>query len=221
MKTGGATSMFRESGTRETYDHILAPLAFDVLIRGIFAPLGGIGRVRARALDLLDLRPGQRVLELGCGTGDISRLLLERGVSVTAIDASQRMLSRARRRAPGAQFHCCRLEEFQAGASYDRVLFAFVLHELSEPERHAALCAARRALAPGGILAFVDWSLPSATGMFRQAWRWFLLRLESQSVINCLDQGYEAELLTHGLRIVSRDSLAAGTVQIVLTSQES
>ncbi|MBI1915267.1 MAG: class I SAM-dependent methyltransferase [Planctomycetes bacterium] len=42
-----------------------------------------------------------RVLELGCGTGGITRLLLERGVAVTAVDGSERMLARARRRAPG------------------------------------------------------------------------------------------------------------------------
>ena len=45
------------------YDRPWGPWAFDVLSGAVFVPLGGVGRLRARALDLLDLRPGPGVLE--------------------------------------------------------------------------------------------------------------------------------------------------------------
>lgn len=48
----------------------------------------------------LDLQPGMRVLDAGCGTGDLEARLAERhpGVEVVALDASTAMLARARRR---------------------------------------------------------------------------------------------------------------------------
>jgi ubiquinone/menaquinone biosynthesis C-methylase UbiE len=214
--TSVATRIVREGGKRDAYDHPATPVTFDLLIGAVFAPCGGIRRLRSRALDLLDLKPGLRVLELGCGTGGITRLLLERGVSVTGVDSSERMLSRARRRGPGAQFLCSRLEDFESVGSFDRVFFAFVLHELSAPDRNAALATARRAVTPGGVVAVLDYAVPPIGGLLSRAWRWFLLKLEPPSVKDCLDLGYEAEMVSHGLRIVSRHSLAAGAAQMVL-----
>jgi ubiquinone/menaquinone biosynthesis C-methylase UbiE len=215
-----ATPTVREGGKRGAYDHVVTPFAFDVLIRAVFAPLGGICGLRSRALDLLDVKPGVRVLELGCGTGGITRQLLERGAVVTAVDGSYRMLCRARRRAPHAQLIHARLEEFEPTGTFDRVLFAFVLHELSAPDRHAALSKARQAVTPGGLVAVLDWSVPPGDGLFARAWRAFLQNMEPPSVADCLDGCYEAELVRYGLRIVRRHGLAAGTVQMVQASRE-
>jgi ubiquinone/menaquinone biosynthesis C-methylase UbiE len=143
-------------------------------------------------------------------------LLLERGVSVTGVDGSERMLSRARRRAPGAQLLCSRLEDFEPVGSFDRVLFAFVLHELSAPDRHAALATARRAVTPEGVVAVLDWAVPPAGGLLARAWRWLLLKMEPPSVLDCFERGYEVELVSHGLQIVGRHSLAGGTAQLML-----
>jgi ubiquinone/menaquinone biosynthesis C-methylase UbiE len=207
----------REGGKRGTYDHLWVPLGFDLLIETVFLPFGGLRSLRSRALDLLDLRAGLRVLELGCGTGGFTRLLVERGVAVTAIDGSERMLSRARRRAPEAQFFCSRLEDFEPTGSFDRVFFAFVLHELAAPDRQAALAAGRRAVTPGGVVAVLDLAVPSTGRFLACSWRRFLLKVEPPSVLDCLERGYDAELVSHGLRIVSRQSLAAGAAQLVLT----
>src|ERR1700752_735576 len=60
-----------------------------------------IGRAQREAvwrhLELV-LRPGQDVLELGCGTGEDATRLHRHGVSVTAIDSSSEMVNAARRR---------------------------------------------------------------------------------------------------------------------------
>jgi SAM-dependent methyltransferase len=50
------------------------------------------------------LRPDMLVLELGCGTGDDARFLLERGLTVFGLDLSPDRVSQAARRAPGAHF---------------------------------------------------------------------------------------------------------------------
>jgi ubiquinone/menaquinone biosynthesis C-methylase UbiE len=183
-----AESAVRTGGNRDAYDHRLTPVLFDLIIKAVFAPFGGIHRLRSRALDLLGLKPGMRILELGCGTGGITQLLLERNVSVTAIDGSERMLSRARRQAPDAQFLCSRLEEYEPDGSFDRVIFAFVLHELAAPEREVAIAAARQAVKPQGVVAVLDWAAPSTESVFALMWRWFLSKLEPSSVADCLER---------------------------------
>jgi ubiquinone/menaquinone biosynthesis C-methylase UbiE len=209
-------SAVREASKPTFYDHSWAPLAFDLLIGAVFVPFGGIHRLRSRALDFLDLRPGLRVLELGCGTGGITRLLLKRGVAVIGVDGSEQMLARAQKRAPEAQFFCSRLEEFEPTGSFDRVFLAFVLHELSAPDRQAALAAARRAVTPDGVVAVLDWAAPRNRKWLSRAWRWFLRKLEPPTVVDCLERGFEAELVSHDLQIVGRYSLAVGTAQLIL-----
>jgi ubiquinone/menaquinone biosynthesis C-methylase UbiE len=157
-----------------------------------------------------------RVLDLGCGTGGVTRLLLARGASVTGVDGSPQMLARAKRRAAEATFVCSLLEAFIPATSFDRVLFAFVLHELAAPSRHAALAVARRAVAPDGIVAILDWAVPPTGGMLSRAWRWFLVKLEPPSIIDCLDGSYETELARHGLHAVEKQLLASGTAQLIL-----
>jgi SAM-dependent methyltransferase len=64
-----------------------------------------LGRwLRARVWQHLDFAPGQRVLELGCGTGEDALFLNQRGVSVLATDISAGMLAEAARKAPGVEF---------------------------------------------------------------------------------------------------------------------
>jgi ubiquinone/menaquinone biosynthesis C-methylase UbiE len=156
------------------------------------------------------------VLDLGCGTGGVTRLLLQRGASVTGVDGSGQMLSRAKQRAPGATIVCSRLEDFEPTGSFDRVLFSFVLHELSAASRHAALALAVRAIAPNGIVAILDWAVPPTGGQLSRAWRWFLVKLEPPSINDCLDGCYETELARHGLHVVEKQLLASGTTQLIL-----
>ena len=124
-----STPAHREHGS--PYDQRFVPLLFDVLIACMFAPFGGIGRVRRAAVAKLELQPGMRVLELGCGTGSLTRLLCAASADVTAVDGSANMLARARMRAPDALFLQQRLESLPPPhTQYQRVLAAFVLHEL-------------------------------------------------------------------------------------------
>jgi demethylmenaquinone methyltransferase/2-methoxy-6-polyprenyl-1,4-benzoquinol methylase len=211
-----AESTVYESGPQSAYGRCWGPWGYDLSIGAIFLPLGGIRRLRSVALDLLDLRPGMRVLDLGCGTGGVTNLLLSRGALVTGVDGSEQMLARAKRRAPDATFVCSMLEDFEPTSCYDRILFAFVLHELSAPSRHAALALAQRAVASDGLVAILDWAVPPTGGLLSRAWRWFLLKLEPPSVIDCLAGSYETELASHQLQFVDKRLLANGTAQLVL-----
>ena len=77
----------------------------------------------------MQLRPGERVLELGCGPGELTAGLLGRGAQVDAVDVSDDMLRDAMRRAPGASFEQADLVRYVPRRKYDAVLLSFVLHE--------------------------------------------------------------------------------------------
>ncbi|GAA3337811.1 hypothetical protein GCM10020358_15540 [Amorphoplanes nipponensis] len=128
-----------------------------------FTRLAGVGRIHKQLLDRADLRAGQRVLEIGCGTGNLLTSLGRRGPDVDAvgIDPDPAALRRARRKAARRGLPI-RYEQAFAGelplpdADVDRVLSAFMLHHLDEGERLRALREVRRVLRPGGQLHIVD-----------------------------------------------------------------
>jgi ubiquinone/menaquinone biosynthesis C-methylase UbiE len=117
-------------------------------------------RQEARLLRWLGLQDGMRVLELGCGAGDVTEALLDLvpQARVTALDADPAMLERARGRLAGDG----RVQLVEARAestglpegSFDFVLARYLFQHLPVPE--AVALEARRVLRPGGRLAVVD-----------------------------------------------------------------
>jgi SAM-dependent methyltransferase len=110
-----------------------------------------------RALqELLDLRPGTRVLDLGCGHGRISLPLARLGCAVTGLDASLPLLQRAQTAAREQDLELALLhmdmKNLDAEEAFDAVLNISTAFGYVEDERDdlRALGAVRRALAPGG-----------------------------------------------------------------------
>jgi ubiquinone/menaquinone biosynthesis C-methylase UbiE len=104
---------------------------------------------------------GKRVLDLGCGSGDLTLALVHAGARVTAVDLSAGMLAVARRRcerfwAGPAQpaFVAAAAEDLPfADDAFDVVVGRFILHHLDMARAPAEIA---RVLAPGGIAVFVE-----------------------------------------------------------------
>lgn len=104
-----------------------------------------------------------RVLEIGCGTGSLTRALAERGARVVALDQSAEMLDVARAKtAPyGPRVELVEMaaveigDRFDAG-SFDAVASTLALSEMSADEQAYVLRQARRVLRDGGTLAVAD-----------------------------------------------------------------
>jgi SAM-dependent methyltransferase len=125
------------------------------------AMLADLGRL---ALDAAGLREGERVLDVGCGSGQLAFEAAERvgpGGQVVGVDVSAPLVALARRRAADAGLDRVRFAEGDVqehdftGEAYDSVLSRFGVMFFDDPV--AAFANLRAATAPGGRLAFVAW----------------------------------------------------------------
>ena len=110
---------------------------------------------RRRAIAALELRGGERVLDLGCGTGDLARAAAERGAVPVGLDVAARMLALAARRGPALAWVRGEGEVLPfATAAFDAIVTGFALRNLVDPRRTLAECA--RILRAGGRLAILE-----------------------------------------------------------------
>jgi SAM-dependent methyltransferase len=99
-------------------------------------------------IELLDPQPGERIVDLGCGSGQLAARIAAKGATVIGIDASGEMIGEARRNFPGIDFRVGNAESFQVEARADAVFSNAALHWVKD--QTAAIGSIRRALRPGG-----------------------------------------------------------------------
>jgi ubiquinone/menaquinone biosynthesis C-methylase UbiE len=149
----------------------LPALRFSALTR-IYDPVVALTSRERRFKELLVEQaapaPGQRILDLGCGTGTlaIQMKLREPDAEVVGLDADPAMLSQAREKAERAGVELTLTEGFSnelpfEDGSFDRVLSTLFFHHLDpDPKRQTAREIAR-VLRKGGELHVADWGKPS------------------------------------------------------------
>ena len=79
-------------------------------------------------LELLDVKPGERILDLGCGTGHLTHEIQNNGAEVTGIDASAEMIAKAKQSYPGVTFMVANAANFHFDEPFDAVFSNAVLH---------------------------------------------------------------------------------------------
>ncbi len=136
---GNAPTVEPGAGSQNAWDSSLYDGSFSV-----------ITRLGAGVVDLLAARPGERILDLGCGTGHHAAQIAETGAEVIGIDASEPMIARAREAYPHLRFEVARGEDFALDAPVDAVFSSAAIHWMHPPDAVAACIA--RVLRPGGRL---------------------------------------------------------------------
>jgi len=99
-------------------------------------------------LELLAPKAGERILDLGCGTGQLTSAVAESGATVVGLDISQEMLAQARANYPALEFIQGDASNFTLPEPVDAILSNAALHWVRNAEGVAASVA--RALKPGG-----------------------------------------------------------------------
>jgi ubiquinone/menaquinone biosynthesis C-methylase UbiE len=136
-----------------------------------FTRLLRLDRARRDLLLQADLRPGHRVLDIGCGTGSLVVLVkqLFPDVEVIGLDPDAKALARATRKAQrvGAtvQFERGFSDAIEySDASFDRVFSSFMFHHLERDEKERMLREVRRVLKVDGRMHLLDFGAPDPAG---------------------------------------------------------
>ncbi|HTI25376.1 MAG TPA: class I SAM-dependent methyltransferase [Kutzneria sp.] len=130
----------------------------------VFTRLLGAARVHGALIDQAELAAGQRVLEIGCGTGNLTIRAKRTHPSVELVgsDPDPLALARAERKARGLngiRFERGYGQELPyADGSFDRVLSALMFHHLDHDTKIATAAEVLRVLRPGGRLHLVDFA---------------------------------------------------------------
>jgi trans-aconitate methyltransferase len=99
-------------------------------------------------VELLDPKPGERILDLGCGTGQLTNKIAESGAEVTGLDASPEMIGQARQNYPQLRFVLQDAAKMEFDQEFDAVFSNAALHWMLDAEGVARGVA--RALRPVG-----------------------------------------------------------------------
>jgi ubiquinone/menaquinone biosynthesis C-methylase UbiE len=137
-----------------------------------FTWLFGVRSAHRRLADQAGIGPGDRVLEIGTGTGNLALLVAKRhpAAEVVGLDPDPLALasarSKAERRGLRVQWDLGTAGELPyPDGSVDRVLSSLMFHHLDEDEKRRALTEVRRVLKPGGRLHLMDFGGTGHNGL--------------------------------------------------------
>lgn len=99
-------------------------------------------------VELLAPQAGERILDLGCGTGQLTAKIAESGACVRGIDADRAMVDRAKNNYPSINFTVADARSFAVDELFDAVFSNAALHWIKEPD--AVINCIGKALKPGG-----------------------------------------------------------------------
>jgi ubiquinone/menaquinone biosynthesis C-methylase UbiE len=139
-----------------------------------------------KIVELLDLKPSDKVLDLGCGTGVLCKMIGEHvdahaGGKVIGIDAAGKMIAVARKKrsAPNIQFEAMAAENLCfENRKFNAVVSSLFFHHVPLDLKKKALSEAYRVLKPGGRIVIADMHLPTTWmgAVVSHVSRWFFMQ---------------------------------------------
>ncbi len=182
-----------------------------------FATLSVGGEQQFRQLPLagLTIRPETQILDLCCGAGHTTRLLLQYSQQVTGLDASPKALDRARQQAPTATYIKAFAEQMPfADHMFDLVHSSAAMHEMAPGQLQQIFKEVYRVLKPGGIFAMVDIHRANNPWM-RAGLMVFITIFETETAWQLLATDLPQQLAKVGFQPVQQWLYAGNSVQVI------
>jgi demethylmenaquinone methyltransferase/2-methoxy-6-polyprenyl-1,4-benzoquinol methylase len=188
---------------------------YDTISRLAALSVGGERRFRELALTGLTLAPETKVLDLCCGSGQATAVLVEYSQNVTGLDASPLSLKRAQNNVPQAQYIEAFAENIPfADNSFDLVHTSAALHEMNPEQLQQILNEIYRVLKPGGIFTLVDFHSPT-NPLFWPGVAMFLWLFETETAWQLLETDLIKLLSQIGFNVNTPQLYAGGSLQVI------
>jgi len=145
---------------------------YDTFVRLFFA--GNVKKMMKSTVKLANIQAGEKVLDIGCGTGTLAILAKQttgKNAEIYGTDASPQMIQRAQQKASENSLDI----HFQTGLAekmefpddtFDVVMNSLMMHHLTSELRQKAIIESNRILKPGGRLLIVDFE-PPKSGLYK------------------------------------------------------
>lgn len=154
---------------------------YDGISRVAALSVGGEGRFRKLPLQGLTIGSETKVLDLCCGSGQATQVLVKYSQDVTGLDISPVSLQRAQRNVPQAKYVEALAQEIPfPDAQFDLVHTSVAMHEMKPSQLRQILKEVYRVLKPGGVFALVDFHKPTNV-LFWPGLSLFLLLFETET----------------------------------------
>lgn len=178
--------------------------------------VGGEARFRRLALMGLSIDPHAKVLDLCCGSGQVTGILLEYADDVTGLDISPLSLSRSRRNVPQAKYVEALAEEMPfADGEFDLVHTSAAMHEMTRSQLHQIFTQVYRVLKPGGTFTMVDFHRPT-NPLFVPSLTIFFWLFETESAWQLIATDLVQMLRDVGFSLAPHPRLyAGGSLQVI------
>ncbi len=178
--------------------------------------VGGAARFRRLALMGLAIDRHAKILDLCCGSGQVTGILLEYSDDVTGLDVSPLSLSRAQRNVPQAKYVEALAEAMPfADRQFDLVHTSAAMHEMTRSQLQQIFTQVYRVLKPGGIFTLVDFHRPT-NPLFVPGLTIFFWLFETESAWQLIATDLVQMLRDVGFSIDATPSLhAGGSLQVI------
>jgi len=194
--------------------------------------LGHIDKIRNDIVNNF-IVPGDKVLDIGCGTGTLAVMMATKGAIVKGFDISKSMLEVAEKNVKSANLGdkiilrtlgVAEMETTFRDESFDKIISTLVFSELSNDEQLYVLQESRRLLKKQGLLIIGDEIVPRS-GFNR--WIHFMVRfplavltfLLTQSITRSV-KDLTVKIRSTGLRIVSSERSSLGSFELIVAKRE-
>lgn len=198
---------------------------YDAGLRVAFHLVGGEVAFRCRIVEMANVRAGNKVLDVSCGTGTLVSLLASCAGPdghVVGIDLSEQMLDVARNKVWVNQVEFVRgnAEDIPFGDStFDRVTMSLAIHEMNRKGRSNALAQMWRVLKPGGLVVVADMRKPD-TGLTRLGMR-FVRLVEADTLADMWKNKLVREIDDAGFGDIRRHITGRGFFEIIVAHKRA
>lgn len=139
---------------------------------------------------IVQLLKGQRVLDVCCGTGNLTGMLAAAGCQAVGVDGSPTMLSYAQRKRIPAEFQRLDATRLPFNREFDAAVISIALHEMPPHARDKVWASMRRAVRPRGRLIALDFAIPRTASLLASIAR-SIMEQDERSLITIHREHYE------------------------------